>query len=199
MHKNIQYRHIKVIKAIEGQWFHIYLENQRHKRPYINRNIRYWMEQKNLWKLNPCECGLFSRSQWPYSLHIFSLVSLVKKCATCKAIVTFQRGPIHTESTFTVFFFHSLTYITINVRHIQSSLLKYHTQKWRETARRDWFPCFSVANCLPQFCAKFPQFEETAHLTLIKSPHELLKIPLWDENSQKSAELSHYYHKTFVQ
>ena len=76
--------------------------------------------KKSLWKLNPCECGLFSRSQWPYSLHIFSLVSLVKKCATCKAIVTFQRGPIHTESTFTVFFFHSLTYITINVRHIQS-------------------------------------------------------------------------------
>ena len=74
--------------------------------------------KKSLWKLNPCECGLFSRSQWPYSLHIFSLVSLVKKCATCKAIVTFQRGPIHTESTFTVFFFHSLTYITINVRHI---------------------------------------------------------------------------------
>ena len=72
--------------------------------------------------MNPCECGLFSRSQWPYSLHIFSLVSLVKKCATCKAIVTFQRGPIHTESTFTVFFFHSLTYITINVRHIHCTI-----------------------------------------------------------------------------
>ena len=44
------------------------------------------------------EQRLFSRPFWPYSLHTFSLVSLVKKYATCKAKMAFQKAFISRES-----------------------------------------------------------------------------------------------------
>ena len=48
--------------------------------------------------LIPSEQRLFSRPFWPYSLHTFSLVSLVKKYATCKAKMAFQKAFISLES-----------------------------------------------------------------------------------------------------
>ena len=55
-------------------------------------------DTQNYEGLFPCEQRLFSRPFWPYSLHTFSLVSLVKKYATCKAKMVFQKAFVHVET-----------------------------------------------------------------------------------------------------
>ena len=46
----------------------------------------------------------FFKAKWPYSLHIFSLVSLVKKYATCKPIWPFKKAVYSHGSTIHSFF-----------------------------------------------------------------------------------------------
>ena len=55
-------------------------------------------DSQNYERLFPREQRLFSRPFWPYSLHTFSLVSLVKKYATCKAKIALKKAFVHLET-----------------------------------------------------------------------------------------------------
>ena len=76
-------------------------------------------DSQNYERLFPREQRLFSRPFWPYSLHTFSLVSLVKKYATCKAKMAFQKAFVHGNQTFIVFRVPSLTFFIMNVEKEQ--------------------------------------------------------------------------------
>ena len=55
-------------------------------------------DSQNYERLFPREQRLCSRPFWPYSLHTFSLVSLVKKYATCKAKIALKKAFVHLET-----------------------------------------------------------------------------------------------------
>ena len=59
--------------------------------PHALENSLMMFDSQNYEGLFPREQRLFSRPFWPYSLHTFSLVSLVKKYATCKAKMAFKK------------------------------------------------------------------------------------------------------------
>ena len=87
--------------------------------PHALENSLMMFDPQNYECLIPSEQRLFSRPFWPYSLHTFSLVSLVKKYATCKAKMAFQKAFVHGNLTFIVFLIPSLTFFIINVEKIQ--------------------------------------------------------------------------------
>ena len=74
------------------------MENMRHICSTCIRKFVNDVDPQNYEGLFPREQRLFSRPFWPYSLHTFSLVSLVKKYATCKAKMAFQKAFISRES-----------------------------------------------------------------------------------------------------
>ena len=59
---------------------------------HIVRNTHYWIGTQNYECQILMEKRPFFKAKWPYSLQIFSLVSLVKKSATCKAIWPFKKA-----------------------------------------------------------------------------------------------------------
>ena len=67
----------------------------------------------------PMKFWPFFKTKWPLLVVFCSLVSLVNKIQLVKAIQPFKRPPFHWKMTFIVYFFLPLTFITINVRHIQ--------------------------------------------------------------------------------
>ena len=79
-------------------WFHKSLKNQRHICSTFIRKFVNDVWSSKQWTSDSLEQRLFLRPFWPYSLHTFSLVSLVKKYATCKAKMAFQKAFISRES-----------------------------------------------------------------------------------------------------
>ena len=103
-------------------WFHKSLKNQRHICSTFIRKFVNDVWSSKQWTSDSLEQRLFLRPFWPYSLHTFSLVSLVKKYATCKAKMAFQKAFVHGNLTFIVFLIPSLTFFIMNVEKIQSIL-----------------------------------------------------------------------------
>ena len=101
-------------------WFHKSLKNQRHICSTFIRKFVNDVWSSKQWTSDSLEQRLFLRPFWPYSLHTFSLVSLVKKYATCKAKMAFQKAFVHGNLTFIVFLIPSLTFFIMNVEKIQS-------------------------------------------------------------------------------
>ena len=66
--------------------------------PHALENSLMMFDPQNYECLIPSEQRLFSRPFWPYSLHTFSLVSLVKKYATCKAKIALKKAFVHLET-----------------------------------------------------------------------------------------------------
>ena len=91
-------------------WFHKSLKNQRHICSTFIRKFVNDVWSSKQWTSDSLEQRLFLRPFWPYSLHTFSLVSLVKKYATCKAKMAFQKAFVHGNLTFIVFLIPSLTF-----------------------------------------------------------------------------------------
>ena len=111
-------------------WFHKSLKNQRHICSTFIRKFVNDVWSSKQWTSDSLEQRLFLRPFWPYSLHTFSLVSLVKKYATCKAKMAFQKAFVHGNLTFIVFLIPSLTFFIMNVEKIQSSwkiIMKWST------------------------------------------------------------------------
>ena len=108
-------------------WFHKSLKNQRHICSTFIRKFVNDVWSSKQWTSDSLEQRLFLRPFWPYSLHTFSLVSLVKKYATCKAKMAFQKAFVHGNLTFIVFLIPSLTFFIMNVEKIH-----FHIQifKW---------------------------------------------------------------------
>ena len=100
-------------------WFHKSLKNQRHICSTFIRKFVNDVWSSKQWTSDSLEQRLFLRPFWPYSLHTFSLVSLVKKYATCKAKMAFQKAFVHGNLTFIVFLIPSLTFFIMNVEKIQ--------------------------------------------------------------------------------
>ena len=111
-------------------WFHKSLKNQRHICSTFIRKFVNDVWSSKQWTSDSLEQRLFLRPFWPYSLHTFSLVSLVKKYATCKAKMAFQKAFVHGNLTFIVFLIPSLTFFIMNVEKIQSQLWKLTWQNW---------------------------------------------------------------------
>ena len=99
-------------------WFHKSLKNQRHICSTFIRKFVNDVWSSKQWTSDSLEQRLFLRPFWPYSLHTFSLVSLVKKYATCKAKMAFQKAFVHGNLTFIVFLIPSLTFFIMNVEKI---------------------------------------------------------------------------------
>ena len=109
-------------------WFHKSLKNQRHICSTFIRKFVNDVWSSKQWTSDSLEQRLFLRPFWPYLLHTFSLVSLVKKYATCKAKMAFQKAFVHGNLTFIVFLIPSLTFFIMNVEKIQSFICKLVTQ-----------------------------------------------------------------------
>ena len=109
-------------------WFHKSLKNQRHICSTFIRKFVNDVWSSYQWTSDSLEQRLFSRPFWPYSLHTFSLVSLVKKYATCKAKMAFQKAFVRGKQPFIVFRVPSLTFFIINVENKQSFICKLVTQ-----------------------------------------------------------------------
>ena len=109
-------------------WFHKSLKNQRHICSTFIRKFVNDVWSSKQWTSDSLEQRLFLRPFWPYSLHTFSLVSLVKKYATCKAKMAFQKAFVHGNLTFIVFLIPSLTFFIMNVEKIQSFIFPVLTQ-----------------------------------------------------------------------
>ena len=103
-------------------WFHKSLKNQRHICSTFIRKFVNDVWSSKQWTSDSLEQRLFLRPFWPYSLHTFSLVSLVKKYATCKAKMAFQKAFVHGNLTFIVFLIPSLTFFIMNVEKIHYSI-----------------------------------------------------------------------------
>ena len=118
-------------------WFHKSLKNQRHICSTFIRKFVNDVWSSKQWTSDSLEQRLFLRPFWPYSLHTFSLVSLVKKYATCKAKMAFQKAFVHGNLTFIVFLIPSLTFFIMNVEKIQCS-------KQLLSPYKKWYLCYRV-------------------------------------------------------
>ena len=77
--KKLQFGGLLKLKAIKSPKLKTFMF-------HIVRNTHYWIGTQNYECQILMEKRPFFKAKWPYSLQIFSLVSLVKKSATCKAI-----------------------------------------------------------------------------------------------------------------
>ena len=83
---------------LEANWFVTTLQIKDIYVPHALENSLMMFDSQNYERLFPREQRLFSRPFWPYSLHTFSLVSLVKKYATCKAKIALKKAFVHLET-----------------------------------------------------------------------------------------------------
>ena len=91
--------------------------------PNSLENSLMMFDSQNYERLFPREQRLFSRPFWPYSLHTFSLVSLVKKYATCKAKIALKKAFVHEETD--VHSFESQTSLTNFLMHVEHICLRF--------------------------------------------------------------------------
>ena len=71
---------------LKGYKIHYTLANERHIRPYINRNTCEWIWKIQLWTSYSREMVAFFKAKWPLLVVFCSLVTLVNKIQLVKAI-----------------------------------------------------------------------------------------------------------------